>query len=208
MKNSTKSKIVRRAIELFNIDGFSNVSLIRIAESLSLSPGNLTYHFQKKEDLMHAVYKFFQNELLMVLPEMPKDTSLDNFKNQVKVFYQFQLRFSFFYSDLLEVVRAFPQIGKLHQTHIETQIDRIHYVMMSNVSSGMLSNDLTPSEYRLLAHHIWMTSAFWMSQTKIRQCDDIADDLQKSVWSLIKPHLTKKYIDSTELSHHPEHINN
>ena len=64
MKIDTKTKIVLKAVELFNEKGFSNVSFLKIAQSLSLSPGNLTYHFPKKDDLMNAVYLHIQQEIL------------------------------------------------------------------------------------------------------------------------------------------------
>ena len=42
-----RQEIIDRALKLFNEKGFHDVSIKQIADSLSISPGNLTYYFTK-----------------------------------------------------------------------------------------------------------------------------------------------------------------
>ena len=48
----TQLKIVKTAIKLFNKGGVSNVRVQDIAVAAGISPGNLTYHYKTKKDLM------------------------------------------------------------------------------------------------------------------------------------------------------------
>lgn len=48
----TKDRILDKAIELFNELGVHRVGVRDIARALNMSPGNLSYHFSKKEDLV------------------------------------------------------------------------------------------------------------------------------------------------------------
>lgn len=51
----TKEKILQKALELFNTYNYSSISVRDIARSLKMSPGNLSYHFAKKEDILTAL---------------------------------------------------------------------------------------------------------------------------------------------------------
>ncbi len=52
---STREKILVTALRRFNEEGLNAVGMREIAETLNLSPGNVTYHFPKKEDLVRAL---------------------------------------------------------------------------------------------------------------------------------------------------------
>ena len=51
----TPKKILENARALFNTKGVSNVRLQDIAKKSGISPGNLSYHYSTKKDLMSAV---------------------------------------------------------------------------------------------------------------------------------------------------------
>ena len=46
---NTKDKILEKSLELFNNQGVHNVGVRDIARALEISPGNMSYHFPKKE---------------------------------------------------------------------------------------------------------------------------------------------------------------
>ena len=72
--NNNKEKIITKAKELFNSEGYQNVSLRDIAAACGISPGNLTYHFKKKEDLILAVMENIYTEIFDLLPQMTSHT--------------------------------------------------------------------------------------------------------------------------------------
>ena len=53
--SSTREKILAVSLRLFNEQGYRNVTMRAIADALSISVGNLTYHFAKKQDIVAAL---------------------------------------------------------------------------------------------------------------------------------------------------------
>lgn len=58
---NTKQKILQQALQLFNENGLSNVSLREISEAMDISVGNLQYHFKKREDIVEGLFDEFLN---------------------------------------------------------------------------------------------------------------------------------------------------
>ena len=192
MKIDTKTKIVLKAVELFNEKGFSNVSFLKIAQSLSLSPGNLTYHFPKKDDLMNAVYLHFQQEILKSVPLKADEINLSSLHNQIGDFFKLQNNLKFFYSDLVDIVRGYPKIAELHKLHIDNQISRLHDVLNEFSRSGRLKKYESSNLYAFLSRQLWLTGSFWLSRCIVRGMKHDMEELQEQAWSLIYPHLTDK----------------
>ncbi len=176
----------------FNQHGYSNVSMQKLAETMGLSPGNLTYHFRKKEDLMIALYDLFREEMSLVIPP-PDQNTPDSFKldYQIKSFYKLQQRFLFFYLDLLEIERAYPVIAEQHYVHIQNQIKSLETGLNYNISRGIIE-DKDSGTIQHLAQQIWITAVFWPRQARVRGLEDSLDDMRQTIWRQILPYLTVK----------------
>lgn len=59
---TTKERIQNKAIELFNQSGMYKTGVREIARSLDISPGNLSYHFARKEDLLSAILDSYREQ--------------------------------------------------------------------------------------------------------------------------------------------------
>ncbi|KPU44898.1 bacterial regulatory protein, tetR family [Oxobacter pfennigii] len=53
---SIKEKIISKASELFRRDGYTNMRITKVAASLGISPGNMTYYFPTKDSLVEYFY--------------------------------------------------------------------------------------------------------------------------------------------------------
>lgn len=53
MAHSTREKILAVSLRLFNEQGYHHVTMRAIADALSISVGNLTYHLQKERYRFH-----------------------------------------------------------------------------------------------------------------------------------------------------------
>lgn len=56
---STRSMILEKSLELINEIGMVDFKIDLLAQSLNLSPGNITYHFSKKEDICTTLWGEF-----------------------------------------------------------------------------------------------------------------------------------------------------
>src|SRR5436309_8608324 len=78
-KMKTKERIVETAIRLFNEQGTGAVSTNHIAQALSMSPGNLYYHFRNKEEIIRAILERMMTrwETLYTAPPRERATVAD-----------------------------------------------------------------------------------------------------------------------------------
>src|SRR6218665_2045558 len=109
---STKDNIIDKAISLFNERGFSNVSMKDIADAAEISPGNLTYHFKRKEDLLLAIHKQMNKEQDALATSINELPGCENIHALMVPLMDLNLKYRFFFADMLHIVRTFPSIDK------------------------------------------------------------------------------------------------
>lgn len=59
---TTRELILERSLELINVMGMVDFRIDTLATSLGLSPGNITYHFSRKEDICVALWEQYLAE--------------------------------------------------------------------------------------------------------------------------------------------------
>src|SRR5690606_16088292 len=72
----TKERILQLSLQLFNERGERSVTTNHIAAELSMSPGNLYYHFRNKNEIIKELMEQYQKETLEMLA-LPDDRLLD-----------------------------------------------------------------------------------------------------------------------------------
>jgi AcrR family transcriptional regulator len=74
-----RERIVEASLALFNERGTGNVTTNHIAAHLSISPGNLYYHFRNKEEIIRTIYPRFGEAVrgALALPDEREITAQD-----------------------------------------------------------------------------------------------------------------------------------
>jgi AcrR family transcriptional regulator len=74
-----RERIIEASLELFNELGTRSVTTNHIAAHLSISPGNLYYHFRNKEEIIRALFPRVADaaRTVIVLPEAGQITAMD-----------------------------------------------------------------------------------------------------------------------------------
>jgi AcrR family transcriptional regulator len=74
-----RERIVEASLELFNERGTRSVTTNHVAAHLSISPGNLYYHFRNKEEIIRAIFPRIAEaaRAVIVLPEAGEITAVD-----------------------------------------------------------------------------------------------------------------------------------
>jgi len=188
---TTKERIIKSSIELFNQHGLVNVRLQMIADGTNMSVGNLAYHYHSKEAIIdHIVGQLY--EVLEPVTDEEKDLQgLMSFDTQLAIYYHILLSNSFFFTDIVELSRNFPKQYKSRQIITEKITSQIYNWLIKNENRGMLIPELRKGHYAIIAHTIWMIITFYL----IRPIDhsspvDSEKLFKKMVWSQVLPHLT------------------
>ncbi|RKR18751.1 TetR family transcriptional regulator [Maribacter vaceletii] len=112
----TKDKIIHTARELFNKKGFKNVTLREVAKELSISYGNVTYHFKTKNQLILHLYEEMLFETSEIIRTFHYDNLLKGILEAPKFTFKISIKYLFFYVDFVEIKRSFTEISlKLEQ---------------------------------------------------------------------------------------------
>jgi AcrR family transcriptional regulator len=161
--SKTKQKILRAAKLLFNANGVANVSQRDISEHIAISPGNLTYHFKKRDDIIEALYFELSTQIKELYQTFDGQlNSFDNFyellKNTNKVFFEYR----FFIIDLIHITRSSERIDndfiKLSSLRKKSVLNFLNFCR----AQGWMIEKSFPEEFENLAFRINIVSDFWL----------------------------------------------
>ncbi|MCI4669478.1 MAG: TetR/AcrR family transcriptional regulator [Bacteroidia bacterium] len=189
-----KERIINKAIDLFNERGISSTSPNQIAAELNISTGNLTYHYKTKAVLVKKVYeKMHEDSADFINPE--GYLTLNDFRKSMMKFRDFIDKHSFFFQDLVFILRNYPEVGKLYEQSNLRRFKQGRMLFDYYIETGRMIPEEEGINYNYLTHNVWMIGAFWNIQGKILSSDQIFAkpmDLLDMTWYLILPYLTAK----------------
>lgn len=164
MGSKTKDRIIQAAIDLFNEYGTGAVSTNRIASEIGISPGNLYYHYQNKEDIIRAILQVMIADWDRVWLSSKEDymPSLGDLEDIIRLNLQLQLKYRFFYRELIPLMRADPELKVVHQ-QIQTQrIGELQQFFQVFVDAGVFQIPESVDMESLLTS-CWIISNYWLS---------------------------------------------
>lgn len=191
----TEEKIIRQSIKLFNAEGMTKVSLRDIAASVGISIGNLTYHFKNKEVILEEIYRRMEEEMDEVVFPNEEIVDLFHYQDLLERISEFQYRHRFFYLDLLEISRRYPNVIKKYRETVKIREKEKGMLFDTLMQKKLIKTETVKGFYRSLGHAVWVMSTFWLQQKHvlgaghplIRSATDI-----DHVWEIMIPYLTKK----------------
>lgn len=189
---ATKQRIIQSAIELFNEKGLTNVRLQHIADKSGISVGNLAYHFYGKEAIVNAVDEQLSEWIRPVLYDKWFSPNLIDFDNQLSSYFFLLKSYSFYFLDLLELERGYPEIHIKRKAYIQQMIGQINHWMELNVAKGILKPEIQDSQYQNTTLTIWMIITFWLTQQQVRGLNSEDEGRFKEVvWNQCLPLFTE-----------------
>jgi AcrR family transcriptional regulator len=163
----TRDRIVQRSILLFNRSGLRNVAIERIAADMKISPGNLTYHFPRKHQLIAATLDIMQDRLRTALERPTAVRSARDGADYLIRLYRTLWDFRFFFNALTYVLtdRALrTEYSKLHYWAIDT----IQQDLIVLCKHGYFVLPTPPNTFTLVAENMWSLLLNWVRMQHIR----------------------------------------
>ena len=114
MSGDTRNRILVTSLLLFNEHGEPNTRTNDIADEVDISPGNLHYHFRRKEEIVHALLEEFQADARRVLhPPADDAVSIDDFWLFLHLLLEFTAAYRFLFRDLESLAENYPKVRKV-----------------------------------------------------------------------------------------------
>lgn len=185
MASSTRERILAVSLRLFNEQGYRNVTMRAIADALSISVGNLTYHFAKKRDIVSALMDdiFLQ---MTAASDMPVE-SLAQIDRLFSMMLDTLCRYAFFFLDSELKENADDE----HHAHFRARlIDGLNAL----AQKGFFIEAFTPEVCKALVRLLLMSHISWLNLT-LRGSDSDAmskAELLHAHWLVLYPYLSEK----------------
>ena len=123
-----KKLILDTARKLFNEQGLSNVTVRKIAQEMKISSGNLTYHFQKREQLVQGVFEDLHSIESKFLKLYRKSTlNTTQLNNVMRSHAKAMFHYRFFWIDFVQVGREDVNTQKSLDVLMQNRLDELDY---------------------------------------------------------------------------------
>jgi AcrR family transcriptional regulator len=188
----TRDRIIQRSMVLFNRKGLRNVSIERISADLKISPGNLTYHFPRKRDLLGATILLMKERLQTALQRpIGVRTPRDGAEYLLRLYRTlWDFRFCF---NALTYILTDAHIKKEYFGLHRWALDTMEQVLDELCKIGHFLPPVAPNSFPLLAENMWNLWLSWLRMQQIENPlaatpDDAAlYDCALHNWSLCQP---------------------
>ena len=177
-------KILETAIRLFNEEGYVNVSIRDIANTLKISPGNLTYYYKKKNDLIKAIFDLQYREYRDM--KLSACNDLEGLNAILKKMMQHQKKYAFYFHNIVEIPRLYPELSHL-QMKIFTEFRDLFKASLLNLDKrGIVRPEVSRDRYDDLGFALLSLALFWNQQEGVHKRFTKKDIVQLQ-WSILLP---------------------
>jgi len=114
MSGNTRNRVLIASLLLFNEKGEPRTTTNEIANEVDISPGNLHYHFRRKEQIVEALLDAFQTDAQQVLqPPEAEEVSLDDFWVFLHLLLECTAAYRFLFRDIEALADTYPRAGRV-----------------------------------------------------------------------------------------------
>jgi AcrR family transcriptional regulator len=166
-----KSKILATSRRLFNENGFSRVSLRMIADDLNISPGNLTYHYHKKDEIVMALYHELTDQLNQSIGKavVARDELLEKLLESTWLFFRLSWEYRFIMIEWVFFMKEYPVMRQHFEELMDLRREQFKGSFTSLRSQQMMKSEMVEGHDDELINSIFLIGNFWISQ-EMSQC--------------------------------------
>lgn len=189
MTINLKDKILKTSIELFNKKGYAHVKMRDISDALNISPGNLTYYFKRKKDLLMCISGMQYEEYKTL--NFSSDISIEGLNQQFINITAFREKYFFYFSSFTELPNLYPEISK-----IQVKVVNEFYILYNNIFSnfvnkGIMKKEIYSGQYEDLSISLLSLSMYGIQELiLLKKFLPKQKNILSILWSLILPHLS------------------
>ena len=196
----TAERILEVTLDLFNRFGEPNVSTTLISAELSISPGNLYYHYPAKDELVNALFTRYETALHELLEAAPGVRDVEDAWFFMHSLFELVWQYRFLYRDLNDLLSKNRRL----ETHVKDALlhktTAFRALLDGLAHEGALVMDATERE--LTATHMVVMLTWWLSYEYVRDPRHALEPESaqasllrgaKSVLSLLLPYATVEH---------------
>jgi AcrR family transcriptional regulator len=190
----TRSRILLACRRLFNERGPGDVTTAEIAEAVGINEGNLYYHFQRKEQIVEALFADYEHAFREVAAAYGSGAGdLRHYRDYFAGWFNLMWEWRFFYRDGAVVDRLAPRLRRHLKAMADDGQGQVRRVYEGMVADGLMR--ATPSEIDALVVNGWIVATYWIDYLRSRHGiatirREHIDWGAKQLMGLVLPYLT------------------
>jgi len=162
----TAERILEVTLELFNRFGEPNVSTTLISAELSISPGNLYYHYPAKDELINALFDRYEKALGDLLHASDSVHNVEDAWFFMHTLFELIWQYRFLYRDLNDLLSKNRRL----ETHIQKALQDKTHAFQSMLDSMRRSGalEIDAAETQTVATSLVVVLTYWLSFEYVR----------------------------------------
>jgi AcrR family transcriptional regulator len=158
----TRERILETALALFNSRGEPGVTTSAIADEMSISPGNLYYHFKSKEKIVEALFAAFRAEIEATLAAPSKRApDAEDVWLFLHLVFEAIWRYRFIYRDVNDLIARHRLVQSQFRLILAHKQRTAAAILDGLRDSGAAA--LTRAEIPVLAENMTLIASYWLS---------------------------------------------
>jgi AcrR family transcriptional regulator len=163
----TRQRLLLRARELFNEHGLERIGVRELARDLGLSPGNVSYYFARKEDLVRALMDELRELNDRTFSQYPREPTLEAFLRGYRVMFANHHEYRFLQRAIVHLVEAYPELADEYGKTERTRRRGLAETMAALRDAGELGAELDERGIARLVGMCSLVSRFWLSEYRV-----------------------------------------
>lgn len=191
-----REKILHVSREMFNEQGYWQVTIRMIAQKLEMSSGNLNYHFKKREDILEALYFQMVEEFDQRIERLPNvEISLDQVKKDILMSMDRMIHYKFIWTDLYRLMNGHEKLYVHFSEAYRRRLEGSLFLYQRLQQLGIMEERLTESELRLLAERMIHFGDTWIYCSEVyrtKQEEISVEEQCHKMLMILEPYMTEK----------------
>ncbi len=187
-----RQKILNASIELFNRDGTVVVTTNHIARYLSISPGNLYFHFDSKEHIIRELFGLMTNEVHALWGGVAALSPHEFLEGTFELFWKYR----FFHREMYHLRRQDDLLSKHWKAHMSRCLRLLRLRYAQWVHQGQMRLNYDPTELKMLSDCVLLVSnaslGFFEGPEKPASRRSLRPAIER-VHQLLWPYYTQEY---------------
>ncbi len=162
----TAERILEVTLELFNRFGEPNVSTTLISAELSISPGNLYYHYPAKDALINSMFDRYERSLNELLNASDGVRDVEDAWFFLHSLFELIWQYRFLYRDLNDLLSKNRRLETHFQAVLKNKTHAIKALLDGMSRSGAIT--IAPGSVEPTATTMVVVITFWLSFEYVR----------------------------------------
>jgi len=162
----TAERILEVTLALFNRFGEPNVSTTLISAELSISPGNLYYHYPAKDELINSLFTRYEEALNQLLHAADDVRNVEDAWLFFHMLFELIWQYRFLYRDLNDLLSKNRKLETQFQAVLKNKSLAVQSVL-AGMSRGN-AIQIAPREAEPVATAMVVVLTYWLSYEYVR----------------------------------------